>query len=102
MTGHATTAFALLDAIEPECDEIAEELVARLRDRWPDRYGDVSLDPGLHLLDAAARLVPEDLVVMVERDGRLVFGGGSVCFPNRCDLQSKLGAELAAGHSAPT
>jgi hypothetical protein len=99
MAEHATTAFAVLDGIEPECDEIAAALVEHLRSRWPDGHGDVALDAGLHPLDAAARLVPEDLVVMVEREGRLVFGGGSVCFPNRWDLVSKLGAPIAAVHA---
>lgn len=99
MAEHDTTAFAVLDGIEPECVEIGEALVEHLRAHWPDRYTAVSLDPDLHPLDAAARLVPEDLVVMVERDGELVFGGGSVCFPNRWDLRSKIGASMAAVHA---
>jgi hypothetical protein len=38
---------------------------------------------------------------MVERPagGALVFGGGSVCFPNRWDLRSKLGRTLAEVHA---
>lgn len=99
MAAHPSTAFAALPGIEPECTEIAEVLVTHLQDRWPERYDAVTLDPGLHPLDAAARLVPEDLVVMVERDGELVFGGGSVCFPNRWDLRSKVGASMAAVHA---
>jgi hypothetical protein len=98
MAHHASTAFVVADGIEPECQEIAGALLAHLRSRWPERYDDAALDPGLHPLDAAARLVPEDLVVMVVRDGRLLFGGGSVCFPNRWDLLSKVGAPLAAVH----
>ena len=43
--------------------------------------------------------MPEDLVMMVERDGRLIFGGGSVCFPNRWDLRSKLGCTMAEVHA---
>lgn len=99
MAEHAATALAVLDGIEPECEEVAEALVEHLRGRWPEWYGDVSLDTTLHPLDAAARLVPEDLVVMVERDGRLVFGGGSVCFPNRWDLRSKVGSSMSAVHA---
>ena len=53
----------------------------------------------LHPLDAASRLVQEDLVVMVERGDRLVFGAGSVCFPNRWDLRSKLGLSLRDVHA---
>jgi hypothetical protein len=96
---HPDTVFAVLDGIEPESDEVAAELLDHLRRRWPERYGDAGLDPDLHPLDAAARLVPEDLVLLVERDGRLVFGGGSVCFPNRWDLRSKLGLTMAGVHA---
>jgi hypothetical protein len=96
---HPDTVFAVLDDVEPESIEVATALVEHLRHRWPERYGDVVLDPSLHPLDAAARLVPEDLVLLVERDGRLVFGGGSVCFPNRWDLRSKLGLSMAGVHA---
>jgi hypothetical protein len=94
------TVFAVLDdEVEPESREVADALVVHLRQRWPKRYGDARLDPALHPLDAAARLVPEDLVLLVERDGQLVFGGGSVCFPNRWDLRSKLGLTMAGVHA---
>ena len=53
----------------------------------------------MHPLEEAARLVTEDLAILVERDGRLVFGGGVVCFPNRWDLRSKLGLPLDAVHA---
>jgi len=99
MAEHPDTVFAVLDGIEPESTEVAEALIEHLRARWPDRYGQVELDASLHPLDAAARLVPEDLVLLVERDGRLVFGGGSVCFPNRWDLRSKLGLSMAGVHA---
>jgi hypothetical protein len=96
---HPDTVFAVLDDVEPESTEVATALVEHLRHRWPERYGDARLDPSLHPLDAAARLVPEDLVLLVERDGELVFGGGSVCFPNRWDLRSKLGLSMAGVHA---
>ncbi len=96
---HPDTVFAVLDDVEPESAEVAEALVEHLRDRWPERYQQTRLDPNLHPLDAAARLVPEDLVLLVERDGQLVFGGGSVCFPNRWDLRSKLGLSMAGVHA---
>jgi dimethylamine monooxygenase subunit A len=99
MEHHADTVFAVLDEqVRDEATEATDALVAHLRGRWPDRYGDVSLDPSLHPLDAAARLVPEDLVLLVERGGQLVFGGGSVCFPNRWDLASKIGLTMAGVH----
>lgn len=101
LAAHRDTVFRVLDGIESECAEVASAIVDHVR-RDPrggrrDR-GDVHLDPDLHPLDAAARLVAEDLVVMVERDGGLVFGGGSVCFPNRWDLTSKIGLPLADVH----
>jgi hypothetical protein len=96
---HPDTVFAVLDDIEPEAVEVSTALIEHLRRRWPDRYGDAVLDPSLDPLDAAARLVPEDLVLMVERNGELVFGGGSVCSPNRWDLRSKLGLTMAEVHA---
>ena len=97
MADHPDTAFAVIDGIETECTEIAGAVVDHLRRHHPDRPD--HLDPTLHPLDAAARLVPEDLVVMVERQGSLIFGGGSVCFPNRWDLRSKLGVSMAEVHA---
>lgn len=94
---HHATAFAVLDDVEAEANEIANAIVDHLAEREPDRPR--RLDVGLHPLDAASRLVPEDLVLMVEREGRLVFGGGSVCFPNRWDLRSKLGRTMAEVHA---
>ena len=100
MATHPDTVFAVLDDhVAVESQEVADALVAHLRARLPERYGEVVLDPNLHPLDAAARLVPEDLVLLVERDGELVFGGGSVCFPNRWDLRSKIGLTMAGVHA---
>jgi dimethylamine monooxygenase subunit A len=94
------TVLAVLDdRVWDESQEVATALLDHLGRRWPDRYGQVTLEPNLHPLDAAARLVPEDLVLLVERDGRLVVGGGSVCFPNRWDLRSKLGLTMAGVHA---
>ncbi len=94
---HHDTAFVVLDGIEPEATEVATAIVEHLAIRAPDRPRHI--DPALHPLDTVSRLVPEDLVVMVERDGRLVFGGGSVCFPNRWDLRSKLGRTMSEVHA---
>jgi len=101
MAEHPSTAFAVIDGIEAECEEIAAELRRHLQRRFPDRHPDGSFEAGgdLHPLDRAARLVPEDLVVMVERESGLVFGGGSVCFPNRWDLRSKLGLSISRVHA---
>lgn len=98
LSEHRDTVFAVCDDVEPESHEVATALVAHLRTRWPDRYAGCELDASLHPLDAAARLVPEDFVLMVERGAGLVFGGGSVCFPNRWDLRSKLGLSMTSVH----
>lgn len=90
MRDHADVAFAALDDIDSEAQEVAAAIA---------QHVDAELDTSLHPLDAAARLVPDDLVVMVERDGRLVFGGGSVCFPNRWDLCSKIGQTMGEVHA---
>jgi dimethylamine monooxygenase subunit A len=95
---HPATVFAAMDGVERESQQVADALLEHLHTRFADRYADAVLEPHLHPLDAAARLVPEDLVLMVERDGRLVFGAGSVCFPNRWDLRSKIGLSLADVH----
>lgn len=95
---HPDTVFAALDDTVDEAREVADALVDHLRRRWPERYDGVRLDPDLHPLDAAARLVPEDLALLVERDGGPVFGAGSVCFPNRWDLRSKIGLSMADVH----
>lgn len=96
MAAHPTTAFRVLDDIEPEATEVRDAIVDHLRRLDDPRVPEP--DARLHPLDAAARLVQEDLVVLVERDGRVVCGGGSVCFPNRWDLASKVGRSMAEIH----
>ncbi len=97
MSAHPDVAFAVLDdAVANESSELGELVVDHLATHHPERPR--ALDPGLHPLDAVARLVPDDLALLVERDGRLVFGGGAVCFPNEWDLRSKLGLTIAEVH----
>ena len=96
MATHPATAFRVLDDIDDEALEVRDAVVGHLEQLGDPRVGNA--DPSLHPLDAAARLVQEDLVLLVERDGRLVCGGGSVCFPNRWDLASKLGRSMTEIH----
>ncbi len=100
MAKYPDSVFAVLDdRVAEESHEVATALLDHLRTRWPEHHLHTHLDPDLHPLDAAARLVPEDLVLLVERGDRLVFGGGSVCFPNRWDLRSKIGRTMAEVHA---
>lgn len=94
---HHHTAFDVLDDIGPESAEVLDAVVDHLRRFGPDR--DVTPRTDLHPLEAAARLVQEDLVLLVERDRGLVVGGGCVCFPNRWDLASKVGRTLSQVHA---
>ncbi len=94
---HHDTAVVVADDVIAEATEVLGALVDHLGRRFPDEP--VVPDATVHPLDAAGRLVTEDLVLLVERDGRLVVGGGSVCFPNRWDLRSKLGRTMAEVHA---
>jgi hypothetical protein len=106
LAAHHDEAVVVLPDVVDEANEVldalVEHLTVHLRDRVPgDRRGRRPGQPDrtLHPLDAAGRLVQEDLVLLVERDGGLVVGGGSVCFPNRWDLRSKVGRSLADVHA---
>lgn len=55
-------------------------------------------DAALHPLDAAGRLVQEDLCLLVERDGAPHLDAASLCFPSYWRLGDKLGRPLAEVH----
>lgn len=55
-------------------------------------------EPGLHPLDAAGRLVQEDLCLLIERDGAPRLDAASLCFPSYWRLRDKLGQPMAAVH----
>ena len=107
------TVNAAMEGTGAEGAEVLEALCSHLVSRWPNRFerrGDELIDAvrqttfdvsgrDEHPLFSAGRLVQEDLALLVERDGDLVFGAGSVCFPNRWDLQSKIGLPLSAVHA---
>lgn len=110
----ADTVFTAMPEAHDACAEVLDALVEHLTARFPDdfsRDGDgavvnhrlgvrVELGDG-HPLEVASRLVQEDLIVMIPHgaDGELVFAAGSVCFPNRWDLASKIGLPLSAVHA---
>lgn len=96
---HRDTVLAYLPDVEAEATEILDAVVEHLGRRHPHHVARCGpLDPNLHPLEAAGRLTSEDLVMMVERDGCLVVGGGLVAAPNRWDLRSKLGRTLGEVH----
>ncbi len=108
---HPGTVFAAMPEAVDGCAEVRDAIVDHLATRFPEdfaRDGDGLVnrrldervlidDPDRHPLEVAARLVQEDLIVMVEAP-ELVFAAGSVCFPNRWDLASKLGKSLVEVH----
>lgn len=61
--------------------------------------GQHSRDRSLHPLDAAGRLVQEDLCLLILRDGAPHLDAASLCFPSYWRLADKLGKPLAAVHS---
>ncbi len=121
MSEHPGTVNAAMAGTEDEGAEVLRALCTHLSATRPDRFSysnsvfrdakrdstwNVSSDASRHSsavmehpLSTAGRLVQEDLALLVERDGELVFGAGSVCFPNRWDLSSKIGLPLSAVHA---
>ena len=59
----------------------------------------VSAEPTLHPLDAAGRLVQEDLCLMMASDQGYRLEAASLCFPSHWRLHDKLGRSLAAIHA---
>jgi len=55
-------------------------------------------DEALHPLDAAGRLVQEDLCLLGERDGRFHLVAASLCFPSYWRLADKLGRHMVDVH----
>jgi hypothetical protein len=115
---HYTTVFQALPGTDVEGAEILHTLVDHLADQFPSWFSrdactvtnhhrgeTFAITPdehgvwSEHPLSIAGRLVQEDLAMLVPRDGKLVFGGGSVCFPNRWDLASKLGSSMTEVHA---
>jgi hypothetical protein len=60
--------------------------------------GEGAVPSDLHPLDAAGRLVQEDLCLMVLRDGAPHLDAASLCFPSYWRLADKLGRPMATVH----
>ncbi|MGF7235473.1 MAG: heme-dependent oxidative N-demethylase family protein [Frankia sp.] len=92
------------------CTELLGMVLANLADWHPGRHrraaacvtdestGHVTDLSALHPVDAAGRLVQEDLCVMVRQADRWILGAASLCFPNRWRLADKMGRSLAGVH----
>ena len=114
-----STAVAALPGSEVAGAEVLLSMVDHLVHRFPEwfeRVGDtivnhhrgeiLPLAPAVdgswseHPLAITGRLVQEDMAILVpDATGRMVFGAGAVCFPNRWDLRSKLGLTLTEVHA---
>ena len=93
------TTFGAIDGISDEIEEVTSAISNHLAAVHPDRFSNTRVDSSLNPLVAISMHVQEDLIVMVERDGELIFGAGSVHFPNRWDLRSKLGLSMREVHA---
>jgi hypothetical protein len=84
--------FAALDApaVGAASIEVLELVVAAT--------GAEAVPSDLHPLDAAGRLVQEDLCLMVLRDGGPHLDAASLCFPSYWRLADKLGRPMADVH----
>lgn len=100
---------AALPGTEEAAAEVLELVVDHLERHHPgvlrrDGTGWVDAPTGVgggdHPIDAAARLVQEDLCLMTRPEGGpWVLGAASVCFPSRWSLRSKVGRDLSAIHA---
>lgn len=78
-----------------------EEVLRLVRDwlRAHDiAWADAGAAEGAHPLELAGRLVQEDLVLMVPRDGGYHLDAAVLCFPSHWRLADKLGGSAAAIH----
>lgn len=89
------TVFACLPTADAAARELLREVLA-----WLDAQGipHDPPDPDEHPLAAAARLVQDDLCLMIPRDGDWHFDGGAVCFPSVWRMPDRIGQPTVALH----
>ena len=104
--------FAALPDTEDAGAEVLEMLAAHLPRRFPTCYARkgtaiaiaatgelIEIDaPGVHPLETAARLVPEDLCLMRPTPAGYVLAAACVCAHSRWCLSNKIGRNLAEIH----
>jgi dimethylamine monooxygenase subunit A len=93
-----TEVFRALPGTEAGGEEVLAAITANLRTFHPTLLSAARSVEAVHGLDAAARLVPDDLVLMDVSEGRLRFAAASVCAPNRWKMAVKMGANLDEVH----
>ena len=89
--------FAAHPTAAEACTEVLELVSSWLAAHHPELSGDPR--PARHPLDAAGRLVQEDLCVLLADGGAYRLEAASLCFPSHWRLQEKLGRSLAAIHA---
>jgi hypothetical protein len=107
-----TEVFAALPETEAAGAEVLALLADHLPRRFPTQYPRMNTTiavaatgeligigaPGVHPLETAARLVPEDLCVMRRTDTGYILAAACVCFPSRWRLADKIGRSLGEIH----
>ena len=102
--------FAAQPGTEAAGAEVLDLLADHLPKRFPTQYPRMNTTiavaatgdmvgigaPGVHPLETAARLVPEDLCLMRRIESGYVLAAACVCFPSRWRLADKIGRSLAA------
>jgi dimethylamine monooxygenase subunit A len=86
---------AILDGSRPAAEELSGLVVTHL---FEHEQRSVELDDSLHPIEAASRVVQEDLCVLERTDGAWRLTAACVCFPSRWRLADKLGATVAEIH----
>lgn len=99
LTTRPADVFAGPPGSEPAGMEVLDLVRAELRAKGIE----ATADPALHPLDAAGRLVQEDLCLLRRRPdgegGGWLLAAASLCFPSRWGLADKLGHPLIEVHA---
>ena len=92
---HHDEVVATLPGSEPGSQESLDLIGA-----WLAARGHAAASPpdGVHPIDAAGRLVQEDLCLVEEQDGSWIMTAASVCFPSHWRIREKLGRSVATIH----
>jgi dimethylamine monooxygenase subunit A len=100
---HADVVMHLPQALEASAEAhrlVVDHLVTHASHRYGSSAATVlARGDALHPIDAAGRLVPEDLVVMLPGPDGYVLGAASLCFPTRWRLADKIGRPMSAIHT---